>query len=153
VLDELARARGWPTSADVGRLGALVRKLSDAYNDPSRLPPRDDGALAARLSFSFPRDVPKGAGAVRELVAWGALAFKDGAPLRVLDVGAGLGATSRGVARALAANGAHGHMMVDAVDVDGSALAVASAIATARPAEGRVMIELRTSESARGSSQ
>ncbi len=142
VLDEIARARRWPTSSEPARLGALVRRLSDAYNQPGCAPPRNDDALAARLVFSFPRDVPKGAGAVRELVASGALALSSGRALRVLDLGAGLGATTRGVARALAASGAAGELVVDAIDTDGDALDLASAIARARPREAGVKLEL-----------
>jgi SAM-dependent methyltransferase len=142
LLDDLARAHRWPTSTDTARLGALVRRLSDAYNSPDTLLPRGDDALAARLLFSFPRDVPKGAAAVRELVASGALCLPAGRPLRVLDMGAGLGATTRGVARALAAAGAVGAVRVDALDADDGALALASAIARARPREGDVTIDL-----------
>ncbi len=142
MLDDIARARGWPTSLDAARLGARVRKLSDAYNDGARAPVRSDELLSARLLFSFPRDVPKGAGAVRELCAAGALAFRDGRPLRVLDVGAGLGATVRGVARALAASGASGEVHVDALDSDGEALDLAKAIAHARPREAGVHVQL-----------
>jgi SAM-dependent methyltransferase len=143
LLDDLARSRGWPTSSDAARMGALVRKLSDAYNGPDAAPLRTNDALAARLVFSFPRDVPKGGGAVRELVATGALALPSGRPLRVLDVGAGLGATSRGVMRALHAHGATGEVVVDAVDADRGALDLAAAIARARPSEGDVKLELR----------
>jgi ribosomal protein RSM22 (predicted rRNA methylase) len=147
TLDDLARARGWPTSADIARAGVLVRKLSDAYNGVSdgggAATLRTNDALAARLVFSFPRDVPKGAGAVRELVLTGALAVPEGRPLRVLDVGAGLGATSRGVVRALALRSAVGEVLVDAIDEDGAALDLAEAIARARPREGGVGLELR----------
>jgi len=36
TLDEVARARGWPTSRDVARLATHVAALSEAYNDASR---------------------------------------------------------------------------------------------------------------------
>ncbi len=148
VLDSLARARGWPSTSDPARLGPLVAKLSAAYNGAQA--PRGPDALAARLGFSFARDVPKGAGAVRELVASGRLSLAPGRALRVLDVGAGLGATSRGVVRALAAAGASGGVTVDAVDSDDGALALAAAIARARPAEGAVTLELRTQHASAG---
>jgi SAM-dependent methyltransferase len=150
LLDEIARSRGWPTSAAPARVGALVRKLSLAYNDARCAPPRTSEALAARLLFSFARDAPKGAAAVRELVASGALSF-DGRPeLRVLDVGAGLGAASRGVACALAAHGASGVLRVDACDSDREALSLAASIARARPREGGVRLELGTSHAGVG---
>jgi len=144
LLDEVARRRGWPTSAEPARLGVLVRELSRAYNEPRCAPERTPEALAARLLFSFPRDVPKGAGAVRELVASGGLSFATRRALRVLDLGAGLAATSRGIARALAAQGASGELVVHAVDNDGEALALAAHIARERPKEGGVEIVLST---------
>ncbi|MGA7124528.1 MAG: hypothetical protein WBY94_30780, partial [Polyangiaceae bacterium] len=100
VLDAVARRRGWPTTREVARLAAKVADLSAAYNDPSvaRAVVKDGGA--ARLSFAFARDVPKGAAAVREAVATGAIGLGR-APLRVLDIGAGLGATTWGLVRAL----------------------------------------------------
>lgn len=135
TLDAVARARGWPTSADVARLGERAAKLSAAYNAPAdarggRSVARGHELLSARLAFSFPRDVPKGAGAVRELVACGALAMKDG--LRVLDIGAGMGATTFGAARALERAGARGVIDATWVDADGEAIAVGAAIAAAR---------------------
>jgi len=142
VLDDIARSRGWPASSD-SRLGALVRELSAAYNGPSGAPPRTSSSLAARLGFSFARDVPKGAAAVRELVVSGLLSIPEARPLSILDVGAGLGATSRGVVRALAACGAVGSVVVDAVDIDADALELAVQIARARPREEGVGLELR----------
>ena len=75
----VARSRGWPTSRDVARLAARVVELSAAYNDPARARAAVRDAGAARLGFSFARDVPKGAAAVRELVAAGALPCRPAA--------------------------------------------------------------------------
>ena len=75
TLDEVARARGWPTSRDVGTLAARVAALSAAYNDELRARAGIRDAGAARLGFAFARDVPKGAAAVRELVTTGELRF------------------------------------------------------------------------------
>ena len=110
TLDGVARRRGWPTSREVAKLAARVTGLSAAYNDPSvaRAVVKDAGA--ARLGFAFARDVPKGAAAARELVATGALGLGS-APLRVLDVGAGLGATTWGLLRALEARDRRGQAM------------------------------------------
>ena len=65
VLDDVARGFGFPTSVEVTRLGALVAELSARYNDRSaKAPVTDDSKnLAARLLFSFPRDLQKGAAA------------------------------------------------------------------------------------------
>lgn len=105
MLAAVARARGWPSAHEPERLGNLVASLAAAYNDPSRARAAMRDAGAARLGFSFARDVPKAAAAVRELVAAGAVrSASPDAPLRVLDVGAGLGAMTWGLVRALEAS-------------------------------------------------
>ena len=104
VVDAVLRKRGSPTTREVAKLAPRVSELSKAYNAGLA----GDGArvkvpLDARIAFSFARDVPKGAGAVRELVRTGALAATGDATLRIVDLGAGLGAMTWGIARALAA--------------------------------------------------
>ncbi len=142
ILDGVARARRWPTTDDVASLAEAVAKLSRAYNERG-LGPGDASELAARLGFSFARDVPKGAGAVRELVATGALSMPEGRPLRVLDIGAGLGATTWGLARALEAAGARGAIDATWVDGDVKVLGVAMAIVEARGDTGGVAVRAR----------
>jgi SAM-dependent methyltransferase len=140
VLDGIARSRGWPTTHEPARLGARVRQLSEAYNDATRARARArDGA--ARLGFSFARDVPKGAAAVRELVATRLLCVRES--LRVLDVGAGLGATTWGVLRALEAAGQSAEIDATLVDPDAPALDLARAIAAARPRQGTMRLRVR----------
>ncbi len=133
-------ARGWPELSDTGRLGPLVMRLSQAYNYSESVPHE---LLPARLAFSFARDVPKGAACVRELVACGRLGFPEGKPLRVLDLGAGLGATTWGVARALEAAGQRGEIDATWIDTDAAALGVAADLATAR-GETPVAVRART---------
>jgi len=144
ALDRIARARGWTTTHDAARLGACVAELSATYNDdaPRSVRASSPAALAARLLFSFPRDVAKGAGAVRELVASGALAGDR--PLRVLDIGAGLGAMTWGAARALAAAGGSA-AAIDAalVDDDPQALGLAMEIARARGDAAGISVRAR----------
>jgi hypothetical protein len=142
VLDAVAAARGWPTSRDVSKLGASVAALSASYNDPAtaRASARDAGA--ARLGFSFARDVPKAAGAVRELVATGKLRLHGGT-LSVLDVGAGLGATTWGVVRALEAAGERGAVEATWLDSDTDALGLSLALVKERQRAGAGAIELR----------
>lgn len=131
ALDAVARRRKLVTLDDEARLGAQVAALSARYNATST----DGGPVAARelaaarLLFSFPRDVPKSAAAVRELIGTGLLRLRADRPLRVLDLGAGLGATTFGVARALAASGQEGALEATLVDEDGDALALAADIA------------------------
>jgi small ribosomal subunit Rsm22 len=144
TLDGIARARGWPTSHEVERLGAAVEALSRKYNRrPANEAPGKDAPhpLAARLGFSFARDVPKGAAAVRELVAASLVATRPG-PLRVLDLGAGLGAMTWGVQRALEASGRKTHVEATWVDEDAEALEVGRGIvrARARPGEPGLVV-------------
>jgi predicted O-methyltransferase YrrM len=147
TLDALARARGWPSSREPERLAAHVASLSRAYNakGPSASL-RTKDALGARLGFSFPRDVPKAAGAVRELIATGTLAMIPDRPLRILDLGAGLGASSWGVARALdsLAPPASGRRRIEStcIDDDAEALSLAVAIMRARRGHTASLLEV-----------
>jgi hypothetical protein len=144
AIDAVAAARGWPTTRDVATLGKCVSALSAAYNDPARARASAREAGAARLGFSFARDVPKGAGAVRELVATGTLRL-NGGTLRVLDLGAGFGATTWGVVRALEASGASGTVEATWVDADAVALDVASAVVKERALrQARLRLLVRT---------
>lgn len=139
VIDAVLRRRGAPTTRDVPKLAPRLVELSHAYNAGLA----GDGAkvrvpLDARIAFSFARDVPKGAGAVRELASAGALQVTPGRTLRIVDLGAGLGAMTWGIARALAdaadrsgTPGASSQMRVEAllVDEDPDVLAAAESIA------------------------
>ncbi len=141
-LDEVARAKGLELAP--ARLAAEVRALSDAYNTGAFARSRTKGALAARLMFSFPRDLPKMGAAARELVFTQQLGLPEARPLRVLDVGAGLGASTWGLARMLAASGRSGVIEATFVDDDEGALAVARAIASARAREGSIDVRVFT---------
>lgn len=142
LLDAVARAERLDLPPK--RLAAEVRALSDAYNSGAFSRARTRGALAARLSFSFARDVPKSACAAREL-AW---AGRLPSTLRVLDVGAGLGASTWGLARLLAQSGARGAIDATFVDEDDAALAIARAIADAKKREGDVDVRVSTARAA-----
>lgn len=132
-------------SLDDARLPQHVASMAAVYNDDRLSGLRGSrDQLAARLSFWFPRDVPKVAGAVREVIAMGRLVLSG--ELRVLDVGAGLGASHRGLARALDVAGARGTLDVHAVDDDRDALRAAAAIARRRPNEGGVELRVKTEE-------
>lgn len=81
------------------------RSLADAVSELSRVYTRargqmdklDKRTLLARAAFFWPRDLPKVFGPLDELRIAGLAPDKP--TLRVLDIGAGLGATSFGVAR------------------------------------------------------
>src|SRR5882672_7313345 len=144
TLDEVARARGWPTSRDVATLAARVAALSAAYNDDLRARAGIRDAGAARLGFAFARDVPKAAAAVRELVTTGELRLeKADDVLRVLDVGAGLGATTWGLVRALEAAGARGRVDATWVDSDAQALELGAAVVRTRAGRGSLDLGVR----------
>lgn len=144
VLDDVLRDGRPPlTTKDVGRLAPKLVELSRAYNSALAEGRRTKLPLEPRVAFSFPRDVPKGAAAVRELVASGVLALSDRRALRVLDLGAGLGAMTWGLVRALAASGAAGRVEALLVDEDERALGAAQQIERrARAAFGPGPVEL-----------
>jgi hypothetical protein len=120
---------GAPKTSDVARLAPKLEELSRAYNEGAAGADEKPVPLEARVAFSFARDAPKGAAAARELVAAGLLAT----PLRILDLGAGLGAMTWGIVRALEASGANGNVEALLVDADARALDVATKIAAAAP--------------------
>lgn len=130
VLDTVLREIGRPslTTSDIARLAPKVEELSRAYNEGTAEGRRTKLPIEARIAFSFPRDTPKGAGAVRELVASGVLTLKERG-LRVLDLGAGLGAMTWGLVRALAAAGERGRVEALLVDEDDEILDKAEHIA------------------------
>jgi ribosomal protein RSM22 (predicted rRNA methylase) len=111
-------------------LAEAVRRVSAAYvrshGSPAELP-QDREALCARLKFFLPRDWPKIELPLAELLSVGAL--PSPAVLRVLDLGAGLGATSLGAASfALGCKGIE-RVRIELVDRDPSALRIAEALA------------------------
>lgn len=75
-------------------LAAEVRALSELYTRRRHALPEAGEALAARLRFFLPRDLPKVWGPLEELGE----ALPRGDTWRVLDLGAGLGTTTFGVA-------------------------------------------------------
>lgn len=124
-------AKPRPSTKDVAWLAPKVEELSRAYNAGIAEGARTKLPLEARIAFSFPRDVPKGAAAVRELIASRALLLPTNRPLRVVDLGAGLGAMTWGLVRALEASGATGRVEALLVDEDEEVLASAQGIARA----------------------
>ncbi|HEX7663220.1 MAG TPA: hypothetical protein VF407_01850, partial [Polyangiaceae bacterium] len=145
ALDDVAASRDFPSSVDVTDLGAAVAKVSEAYNREGHdaLTTLDrKTALAARTLFFFPRDIAKGWGATRELARAGLLKKPV---LRVLDLGAGIGAMTWGLAHALA-DVTTEPMTIEAVlvDADAEALAIAKLVAERRAKVGSVTVSIRT---------
>jgi ribosomal protein RSM22 (predicted rRNA methylase) len=134
VLDRVLRPLGHAVD-DVARLGPRIAELSRAYNEGTAEGKKTKLPLEARIAFSFPRDVPKGSAAVREVVA----GLASDRPLRILDLGAGLGAMTWGIARALGAAGHTGAIEALLIDEDAEALKAAAAIAREAHASGAVL--------------
>lgn len=125
TLQTVAR-QTWGRAAPEGNaLVAAVREVSHHYNHE-----REGGlelggqvpALAARLRFFLPRDMFKVWGPLAELSAAGLL--PAGPTWRVLDLGAGLGTTTLGIASYAAFSGAARNLDVQAIDLDAQALGV-----------------------------
>jgi SAM-dependent methyltransferase len=147
ALDAVAEMRRWPKTHDHTKLSAQVGRVSAAYNHEGHdaLPNLDrNEALAARTEFFFPRDIAKGWGAARELVRTGAIG-EASKPLRMLDLGAGVGAMTWGIAHALSDEPARTRE-VEAVLIDGDAeaLKVAEQIAERRKTVNGVSVKIET---------
>jgi SAM-dependent methyltransferase len=121
---EVAARNAFPTSVET--IALRVRALSEAYNAYGFGDVADHGA--ARLLFFFQRDVPKVGLAVQELLKTGLLGGKK--KLRVLDYGAGLGASTFGLARALEMHGWEGEIEALLVEPDKAARTLADALAS-----------------------
>jgi ribosomal protein RSM22 (predicted rRNA methylase) len=123
---------------DTAALAAAVARLSHAYTrgrDALAEHALGPDAELARLGFFLPRDLPKVLGPLAELGRARPALFTR--PLRVLDVGAGLGSTSLGLARYLRlARHACPGLSVEAVERDGRALGLFQAIAAGLPGLG-----------------
>jgi SAM-dependent methyltransferase len=132
-------------------LGLMVERMSRRYLGEKVELARGD-ELVARTRFWFPRDVHKVARPVFELVRAGALPDR---PLRVLDVGAGLGATSLGLLRALGEQHAAGVRvprveLLRVVDQDAEVLELLRQLAEQATAAGLLPGPLPTLETRAG---
>jgi len=130
VLDARARDQGWITTANVRELGALVHHLSSFYNSVEGQPPPSQRRhfLPARLLFSFARDVPKTGAALAELLVVDSTFLTQKPLLRILDLGAGLGASTVGILRALHVAGSTADLHVTLVDIDADVLGLATSL-------------------------
>jgi ribosomal protein RSM22 (predicted rRNA methylase) len=142
LAERRARRRGAPELAD------SVRRVSLAYRREAGTPldlMRDPDAIDARLAFFLPRDLCKLDLPLQELELLGAL--PAGRPVRVLDLGAGLGTSGLGAARYLLSDrrGARraASVHIDAVDADDEALRVAERLVAELAKSAQLSIELR----------
>jgi ribosomal protein RSM22 (predicted rRNA methylase) len=118
-----ALSRAVNRKLDARSLPALVERVSRKYLGESQSIAKPD-ELAARALFFLPRDVHKVVAPLAELALQGALPDR---PLRILDVGAGVGASTLGALLAFEALGRK-VQCVHALDEDREALAVAQRI-------------------------
>lgn len=129
-IDGVARAHGGARST--AALAEAVASLSQLYTrDRANMAQASQkDALAARIAFFLPRDLPKIFGPLDALRS--RAMFPQRETLRVLDVGAGLGATSLGLARWLRLRGLPTRALeIVALEQNGPALRVFSELAHA----------------------
>lgn len=129
-LDEVSREVLDVSDLRGAKLAAALAHVSLAYTEQRQQLDAlrgDEEALCARLKFFLPRDLLKVHGPLAELHA--ARALPKRAAWRVLDLGAGLGTTSLGIARFAALTGTAERLLVTAVDVDEEALALYAELA------------------------
>lgn len=137
------RDEGLPT-ADA-ELARGVREVSDAYNAaafPVRWTPARE---AARLVFFLPRDARKVEAALRDVP----LALQPDGEVRVLDVGAGVGASALGAVLALRRRGVTGTIHLQLVEPEARALGLGERLLTrlgALDGVGPLVISARTGD-------
>lgn len=127
----LVRAAGRPI--EMRSLPALVERVSRTYHGEKQGLAKPD-ELAARVLFFLPRDLHKVVAPIAELSRAGVMARR---PLRVLDVGAGVGASALGALLALSSLG-HPVAYLRCVDTDREALAMLRKVFDALRAERRI---------------
>lgn len=143
AIGEVGEARFGP--ADPRALADAVADVSEAYTrrrDRLERLGGDARALEARLRFFLPRDLPKVETPLEELRLAGAL--PPARHWRVLDLGAGLGTTTLGVARFAARTGTADRITTMAVDRDDRALALLRDLAARSERMGLVPIHVET---------
>jgi ribosomal protein RSM22 (predicted rRNA methylase) len=141
----VAQAFLGPSDATGNALSERVAQLSRVYTkerDAIGTARTGRSATAARLRFFLPRDMPKVGPPLSELVALDALPKRP--RLRVLDLGAGMGATTFGVALLARTQGVADNLDVLAVDADNDGLAIMERLAQHAYDDGLARIELRT---------
>lgn len=130
--------RGAALAEEVAHLSAIYTRERD---DIASLP-KATTSLAARLRFFVPRDLPKILGPLSELASVQAL--PPGPAWRVLDLGAGEGTMTLGVALFAARTGAASSIDAVAVDRDARALSAMRAIAARAEGAGLAPIAVET---------
>ncbi len=130
VLDRVGREVLGPDDRAGQALAAQVTALSRVYTGREGSLADAASAHAARLRFYLPRDLPKIEGPLAELSP-----ALEGPRWRVLDVGAGYGTTSLGVARFARRHGVEA-VEVTAIERDPRAIDAFTALARRAPEAG-----------------
>jgi len=133
LIDDLAPRVLGRADRTGGPLAAEVRRVSELYTRERHAIAQAGSALAARLRFFLPRDLPKIQGPLAELSR--AAALPEGPVWRVLDVGAGLGTSTLGAAE-LARRAGVERLEVTALERDEASLDVFAQLAREAAARG-----------------
>lgn len=145
-LEAVARKVLGPRDATGEALAQRVARLSELYTrrreELASVPTAQ--TLAARLRFFLPRDLPKVTGPLSELAAAGALPEGRDGRWRVLDLGAGCGATTFGAALFARRLGAAEGLDVVAIDRDALALRCLAEIASEGERAGLLPMKVET---------
>jgi ribosomal protein RSM22 (predicted rRNA methylase) len=130
AIDAVARDEGLLPREPSRALVGAIREVSDAYNalgrDPKARRPMTSSrdALAARLHFFLTRDIGKTYEASADLLP----RIAAGARLRIVDLGAGLGASALGLALRAREQRPDLRLELTLLDDDRGALAIAEAL-------------------------
>jgi ribosomal protein RSM22 (predicted rRNA methylase) len=138
LSEDFARAlvRATGRKIETRSLPALVERVSRKYLGEQQSLAKPD-ELAARALFFLPRDAHKVVAPIAELSRAGLLPAR---PLRVLDVGAGVGASALGAIMALSSLG-HSVARVRCVDDDREALSMLRKVFDALRVDGLIALE------------
>ncbi len=142
VIDAVARERLGRRDALGADLAERVERVSHAYTRERgglAAVASDPALMAARLRFYLPRDAMKAWWPLRELDGAGALPERE--TVRVLDLGAGLGAMTFGAALAV---GERASLDVIAVDTDPAVLDLMRALADRSRQRGLFSVSVKT---------
>jgi ribosomal protein RSM22 (predicted rRNA methylase) len=102
LIQHLLERHNWTRNTEA--LATRLQALSVQYNEVGTASAE---LLPARLAFSLVRDVPKTRELMRELIRRNSTELPKGGELRILDLGAGLGASTFGLIQALGASGSY----------------------------------------------
>ena len=130
--------QGRALAREVARVSEVYTRRRDEIASAASGP----GALAARLRFFLPRDLPKVIAPLEELRLAGALPARRS--WRVLDLGAGLGTTTLGAALFAEARDAADELDVVAIDRDSDALRIMRELARRAAGAGLARVSLET---------